>query len=60
MKKELGGKLIIKIFRLKVKSYSYLTDDGSEDNKANGTKIYAIKRKLKFENDQNRLEANSA
>ena len=57
MKKELGGKLIIKIFRLRVKSYSYLIDDGSEDNKANGTKMCAIRRKLKFENDQNRLEA---
>ena len=36
---------------------SYLVDDGSKDEKAKGTKKYIIKRKLKFENYQNCLEA---
>ena len=34
-----------------------LTDHGSEDKKAKDTKEYAIKRKLKFENFKNCLEA---
>ena len=32
-------------------------DDGSEDKKAKGTKMCVIKRKLKFENYKNSLEA---
>ena len=36
---------------------SYLRDDGSEDNKAKGAKKCAIKRKIKFENCKNFLEA---
>ena len=42
---------------LRVKTYSYLTDAGSEDKKAKGTKKCAIKRKFKFENYKNYLEA---
>ena len=38
---------------LRVKSYSYLIDDSSEDNKAKGTKKCVIKRKLKSENYKN-------
>ena len=34
-----------------------LIDDGSEDKKAKGTKKCVIKRKLKFENYRNCLEA---
>ena len=34
----------------RVKTYSYLIDDGSEDKKAKGTKMCVINRKLKFEN----------
>ena len=39
------------------KTYSYLIDDGSEDEKAKGTNKNVIKRKLRFENYKNCLEA---
>ena len=42
---------------LRGKTYSYLIDDGSEDKIAKGTKICVIKRKIKFENYANCLEA---
>ena len=42
---------------LRAKTYSCLTDDGSEDKKANDTKRCVMKRKLKFENYKNCLEA---
>ena len=42
---------------LKVKTYSYLIDDGNEDKKVEGTKKCVIKEKLKFENHKNCLEA---
>ena len=48
---------MIKIIGLRAKTYSYLTDDGSEDKKANGTNQYVIKRKLKCQNYKNCLEA---
>ena len=57
MKDELGGKIMTKFFGLRAKAYSYLIDDGSEDKKAKNTKMCAIKRKLKFENYKNHLEA---
>ena len=57
MKDELGGKIITKVVGLIAKTYSYLIDDGSEDKKANNTKKCIIKRKLKFENYKNCLEA---
>ena len=38
MKDELGGKFMVKFVGLRVKPYSYLIDDRSEDNKAKGTK----------------------
>ena len=38
MKDELGGKIMIKFVGLIAKTYSYLTDDGSEDKKAKDTK----------------------
>ena len=50
-------KLLQKFFRLRAKTYSYLLDDGSEDKKAKDTKKCVIKRKIKFENYQNFLEA---
>ena len=37
MKDELGGKIITEFVTLKLKTYSYLTDDGKEDKKAKGT-----------------------
>ena len=46
MKDELGRKILIKFVRHRAKIYSYLIDDASEDNKAKGTKMCIIKRKL--------------
>ena len=57
IKDELGGKVMTNFFGLRAKTYSYLIDDGSKDKKAKGTKICVIKRKLKFENHKNCLEA---
>ena len=56
MKDELGRK-IMKFVPLRAKTYSYLIDGGSEDKKAKGTKKCVIKRKLKFENYKNCVEA---
>ena len=41
---------------LRAKTYSYVKDNGNEDEKAKGTKKCVIK-KLKFENYKNLLEA---
>ena len=57
MKGKLGGKIMIKFVGLRAKTYSYLIDDGSGDKKAKGTNKCVIKRKLKFENYKNCLEA---
>ena len=57
MKDELGDKAKTKSAGLRAKTYSYLTDDGSEEKKAKNTKMCTIKRKLKFENYKNHLEA---
>ena len=46
-----------KFVGLRAKTYSYLIDDSIEDKKAEGTKKCVIKRKLKFENYKNCLEA---
>ena len=58
MKDDLVGKNVTKFVGLKVKIFSYLIDYGSENKKAKGTKNCAIKRKLKFENYKNYLQAN--
>ena len=57
MKDELGSKIMTKFVVLRPKTYSYLTPDGSENKKVKGTKKCVIKRKLKFENYNNCLEA---
>ena len=57
MKDELSGKIIVKLVGLRAKTYIYLLDGGSKDKKAKGTKNCVIKRKLKFENYKNCLEA---
>ena len=57
MKDELGRIRMIEFVGLRAKTYSYLIDDSSEDKKAKGTKKCVIKRKLKFENYKNCLEA---
>ena len=46
-------KIMRKFVRLRVKTYSYLIHDGSEDKKAKGTKTCVIKRKPKFEHYKN-------
>ena len=56
-KDELGGKIITKLSGLRVKTYSYLKDDGSEDKKEKGKRECVIKRKFKFENYKTCLEA---
>ena len=43
MKDELGGKIVTKFVGLRGKVYSYLIDDGSEDEKAKGRKKCVIK-----------------
>ena len=53
MKDKLNGKIMTIFFGLRVKTYSQLMDDGSEDKKAKDTKKCVIKRKLKFENYKN-------
>ena len=57
MKDELEGIIKTKFVGLRAKTYSYSTDDESKDKKAKGTKACLIKRKLKFENYKNCLEA---
>ena len=57
MKDELGEKIMIKFARLRAKTYSYLADDCGENKKGKDTKTCAIKKKLKFENYKNCLEA---
>ena len=57
MKEELGGKILKKFVGSRAKSYSYLIDDGSKDKKAKDTKKCVTKRKVKFDNCKNYLEA---
>ena len=57
IKDKLGGKIIIKFVGLRAKTYSYLTDDSSEDKKAKGTRKCVIKKKLKFQDCRNCLDA---
>ena len=46
-----------KFVGLKAKTYSYLIDEGIEDKKAKDTNNCVIKRKVKFENYKECLEA---
>ena len=46
MKDELGEKITTKFVELRAKTYSYLVDDGIENEKAQDTKKCVIKRKL--------------
>ena len=58
MKGELGGKIITEFVTLRPKTYSYLTDDGTEDKKAKGTKKCVIKKMIKFNDYKKRLLKN--
>ena len=55
MKDELGGKIITEFVTLRLKTYSYSTDDDKEDKKAKGTKMCVIKRMIKFNDYKNCL-----
>ena len=55
MKDELGGKIITEFVFLRPKTYSYLTDDCKEDEKAKETKKCVIKRMIKFNDYKNCL-----
>ena len=55
MKDELGGQIMKEFVGLRAKTYSYLKDNNDEDKKAKGRSV--IKRKLKFEDYRNCLEA---
>ena len=46
-----------KFVGLRAKTYIYLIDDGCEDKKAENRKKCVIKRKLKFKDHENSLEA---
>ena len=48
VKDELGGSIMTEFVALRLKTYSYLTDDCEEDKKAKGTKNCVIKQRLKF------------
>ena len=48
---------MMKFVGLRAKTFGYLIYDGREDKKAKGTKKHVIKRKLKFKNYTNCLEA---
>ena len=41
---------MVEVVALRPKTWSYLMDDGSEHEKAKGTKKYVRKQKLMFEN----------
>ena len=56
MKVELGREIMTEFVGLRA-NYTYSIDDVSEDKKVKGTKKCVMKRKLKFENYKNRLEA---
>ena len=49
-KDELGEKSITEVVALRPKLYAYLMNDGTDHNKAKGTKKCAIKQKRMFEN----------
>ena len=55
MKNELDGKIITEFVTLRPKTYSFLTDDGKEDKKAEGTKNCVIKKMIKFKDYKKRL-----
>ena len=58
MKNELGGQIIKKFVGLRAKAYSiYLKDNNDEHKKEKGTKNCVIKRKVKFQDYKNCLEA---
>ena len=55
MKDELGGRIIMEFVALRLKTYSYLTNDSKENKKAKGTKKCVLKIVIKFNNYKNCL-----
>ena len=56
MKDELGGKIMKEFIGLRLKCYSYLTDDGNVDKKAKGIKKCVIKKEIMFNDFVERLK----
>ena len=56
MKDELGVQIMKELVGLKAKTYSYLKKSNDKDKKGKGTKKFIIKRKFKFEDNENCLE----
>ena len=57
MKDELDKKFMKIFVGIRAKAQNYLIDDRSQDKKGKSSKRCVIKRKLKFGNDRNCLEA---
>ena len=57
MKDELGGQIMKEFFGLRAKTYSCLKENNDENKKAKGTKKSVIRRKLKFQDYKNCLNA---
>ena len=57
-KDELGGKIITEFFTLRIKTYSYLTDDDKISKKLEKQKKYVIERIIKFNDYKNCLFKN--
>ena len=57
MKDELCGQIMKKFIGLRANTYSCLKDSNDEDKKAKGIKKCVIRRKLKFQDYNNCLEA---
>ena len=57
MKDDLGRQIMKEFVGLRAKTYNYLKDNNGEDKKAKGTKKGVVKRKLKFQDYKNFLEA---
>ena len=55
MKAELGGKIMTEYAALRLKTYSYLMDDGNSDKKVERTKKCVIKWALTFNDYKNCL-----
>ena len=59
MKDKLGGKTMAKLIGLREKTYSYLTDESSEDENAKDTKKRCHKKKTSVWKLQKMLRSNS-
>ena len=58
MKDELGGGIITEFVALRLKAYSYITNDFTELKKAKGTKKCVVKKMLRFSDYKNCLFSN--